>query len=90
MQFPTTVTKGPLWDELLAGLSRRKFCTKARVARESLDRWAKGESKPREGSIAQIALALGRDPEDVRRLLLAIYEQGRARCDEESTEAFGA
>ena len=89
MKFQPTLTTGPLWDELLAGLSRREFSVRSRVPRESLSRWAKGEGRPSKGSIAQIALRLGRDPDEVGRLLLAIYQDACARRDHASTAASG-
>jgi transcriptional regulator with XRE-family HTH domain len=86
-RFQPSLTTGPAWDSLLGGRSRREFCRRTRVERESLSRWARGESEPREGSIAQIAAALGRDAGEIRALLVQIVAEGRARRERAATEA---
>ena len=78
-QFEARVTVGPLWAELLAGMTRNAFCRACGVERESLNRWARGQCEPRAGSIALIAQATGRPIVDVRALLLAIVAEARVR-----------
>jgi transcriptional regulator with XRE-family HTH domain len=78
-RFQPTLTTGPAWDALLAGRSRRAFCRATGANRETLTRWAKGESEPRAGSVAQIAAATGRDAAEVRALLGQIVAEGRLR-----------
>ena len=88
--FLPVLTVGPFWTLLLAGMTRREFCRRTRVERESLCRWARGDSAPREGSIMQIAGALGRDVAEVRALLFAIVAAGRARRELAATKAEAA
>lgn len=73
-RFQATVVTGPTWSELLAGHTVTSFTQLTGVPRESLSRWAKG-TRPRAGSVAQLALALERPASEVQRLLDQIHAE---------------